>query len=281
LIPVGLNLTSIGVSSAWWLDSARQAEAAGFSAVWCWDHFLSRGRRDSSVLECWTTLTAAAAVTRRVRTGSFVTNVMNRHPALLARMVATVADQSGGRVDLGIGVGGYEAEMEAYGIRFPPPVERVAMLEEAVAVIRALWSGGPVDYEGRHFRLRGAWAHPVPSPPPRIIVGGEKPAGARLAARVGDGWTTNGPDYERLLPLHLEELATHCRRRSDVVHVVALSLARDEPLERQPLVADLASVAGEWQERGADEIIFNWVRPQELTALLAAAEKAGLAESAG
>jgi alkanesulfonate monooxygenase SsuD/methylene tetrahydromethanopterin reductase-like flavin-dependent oxidoreductase (luciferase family) len=277
LIPVGLNLTSIGVTSAWWLQSARQAEAAGFAAVWCWDHFISQGQNKvSPVLECWTTLSAAAAVTRRIRVGSFVTSVMNRQPAVLARMVATIADQSGGRVELGLGVGGNASEMEAYGIDFPPPAERVARLAEAVTVLRLLWTGGPVDFEGRHFRLRQAFAHPVPSPAPRIIVGGEKPAGARLAARVGDGWTTNGPDYERLLPLHLDELAEHGRRRSDLAHLVAIGLARDEPLEHQALIADLAGVAAEWQARGADELIINWVRPDELPALLAAAERAGL-----
>jgi alkanesulfonate monooxygenase SsuD/methylene tetrahydromethanopterin reductase-like flavin-dependent oxidoreductase (luciferase family) len=275
LIPIGLNLTSIGVSSAWWLDSARRAEEAGFAGVWCWDHFVSRGSdRTKPVLECWTTLTATAAVTRRLRVGSFVNNVMNRHPAILARVLATISDQSGGRVDLGLGVGGFAGELEAYGIDFPPPPERVARLEEAVAVLRLLWSGGPVSFEGAHFRLRDAVAYPVPTPAPRIIVGGEKPAGARLAARVGDGWTTNATDYEQLLPMHLAELAAQGRRRADVIHVVALSLARDEPLDGQPIVRDMAAVAAEWQARGADELVVNWVRPDELAALLAAGARA-------
>ena len=81
------------------------------------------------------------------------------------------------------------------------------MLEEAIAVLRALWAGGPADFDGRYFQLHEAWAHPAPQPPPRLIVGGESAAGARLAARVGDGWTTNATDYARLLPIHLEELA--------------------------------------------------------------------------
>jgi len=285
LIPIGLNLTSMGVSSRWWLDAARRAEEAGFAAVWCWDHFISQGRHKATpVLECWTTLTAAAAVTSRLRVGSFVTNVMNRHPAVVARMLATLADQSGGRVDLGIGVGGHAAEMEAYGIPFPPPAARTEILEEAVAVLRALWSDGPAEYAGRHFRLREAWAHPIPQPAPRIIVGGETASGARLAARVGDGWTTNGPDYDRLLPIHTAELERHGRTRADVVHVVAVKLARDEPLERQPLVADMRGFVAAWQERGADEMVVSWVRPEQLAPLLGAAERAGLtsaSEAAG
>jgi alkanesulfonate monooxygenase SsuD/methylene tetrahydromethanopterin reductase-like flavin-dependent oxidoreductase (luciferase family) len=280
LIPIGINLTSLGVSSRWWLDSAKAAEAAGFSGVWSWDHFISQGKeKTTSALECWTTLTAAAAVTSRLRVGSFVNNVMNRHPAVLARMLATISDQSGGRVDLGIGVGGNPDEMAAYGIRFPEPAERIAILEEAVAVMRALWSGGPADYDGKFFQLRQAYAFPAPKPAPRVIVGGEKPAGARLAARVGDGWTTNGPDYDDLLPIHLAELERVGRRRSDVVHVIALSLSRDEPLESQPLIADMAAEAARWAERGADELIVNWVRQPQLSAVLDAADRAGLAGS--
>src|SRR5688572_17870745 len=136
MIPIGINLTSIGVTSAWWMESAREAEKAGFAGVWCWDHHVSRGKKTDPVLECWTTLAAAAAQTSRLKVGSFVTNVMNRHPQILARMVATVWDQSDGRVELGIGVGGSSGETEAYGISFPEPAERLRILEEAVKVIR-------------------------------------------------------------------------------------------------------------------------------------------------
>ena len=276
MIPIGLNLTSMGVTSAWWLDAARQAERAGFSAVWCWDHSISRGKKTTPVLECWTTLTATAALTSTLMVGSFVDNVMNRQPAILARMVATLSEQSGARVELGMGVGGNEDEAVAYGIPFPAPRERVEILEEAVAVIRLLWGGGPADFSGRHFQLHDAWSYPVPQPVPRIIIGGEKPAGARLAARVGDGWTTNAPDYEHLLPIHLAELAAHGRTRRQVAHLVAVSLERDVPIERQPLIADMTSFLGEWRDRGADELIVDWVRPAQLSALLEAAARAGL-----
>jgi alkanesulfonate monooxygenase SsuD/methylene tetrahydromethanopterin reductase-like flavin-dependent oxidoreductase (luciferase family) len=280
LIPIGVNLTTIGVRSDWWLESARAVEKAGFAGVWSWDHFISRGKKTDPVLECWTTLTAAAAVTSRIRVGSFINNVMNRHPAVLARMIATIWDQSGGRVELGIGVGGYAPEMEAYGISFPDPPERVQVLEEAVAVLRLLWAGGPANYDGKYLHLKEAWAHPAPEPPPRIIVGGEKPGGARLAARVGDGWTTNAADYERLLPIHLAELSAHGRSRAQMAHILAVDLSRDEPLDRQPLIADMATFAAEWADKGADELVVSWVRPAELPALLEAAGRAGLAGAA-
>jgi alkanesulfonate monooxygenase SsuD/methylene tetrahydromethanopterin reductase-like flavin-dependent oxidoreductase (luciferase family) len=277
MIPIGINLTSIGVSSEWWIESAQLVEQAGFAGVWCWDHHISRGRKSDPVLECWTTLTAAAAHTSRLTVGSFVTNVMNRHPAILARMLATVWDQSGGRVQLGIGVGGSGPELSAYGIPLPEPVERLRILEEAVNVIRLMWTGGPVDFDGQFFHLAEAWSHPAPEPPPRIIIGGEKPAGARLAARAGDAWTTNASDYETLLPLHLAELSEHGRSRAEIDHLLAFQLARDEPLDSQPLIADMPAFLAEWEERGADEMVVSWVRPAELPALLDAAGRAGLA----
>lgn len=280
MIPIGINLTSIGVTSTWWMESAQEVERAGFAGVWCWDHFISRGRKTDPVLECWTTLTAAAAHTSRIKVGSFVSNVMNRHPAVLARMLATVWDQSSGRVELGIGVGGSGPELPAYGIELPEPEVKSAVLEEAIQVLRKLWAGGPVRHDGRFFHLRDAYAYPAPEPPPRIIVGGEKPAGARLAARAGDAWTTNAVDYERLLTIHLAELSAHGRSRAQVAHLLAVDLARDEPLDRQPLIADMAGFAAEWQEKGADELIVSWVRPAELPALLEAAQRAGLPDAA-
>ena len=278
MIPIGLNPTTIGVSSAWWRETAIAAEQAGFKGVWSWDHFVSRGKKTDPVLECWTTLTAAAAATTSLRVGSFINNVMNRHPAVLARMLATLADQAPGRVELGIGVGGSGPELDAYGIDKPEPAVRVHILEEAVAVIRLLWAGGPADYAGEFFSLHEAHAYPAPQPAPRIIVGGEKPGGARLAARVGDGWTTNGTDYEQLLPIHLAELEAHGRTRADVVHLIAVELARDVDLAEQPLIADMATFLGEWQRRGADEVVVSWVRVDQRDALLDAAARAGLAE---
>ncbi len=275
-IPVGVNLTAIGVSSAWWVETARSLEEAGFSTVWCWDHFVSRGRLTDTCLECWMTLAATAASTKRIRVGSFVTNVMNRHPAVLARMMATLADASGGRVELGIGIGGHPAEHAAYGIDFPDAPERVEHLEEAVEVIRLLWTGGPVSFEGSHYRLRDAYAFPAPNPPPRIVIGGEKSGGARLAARIGDAWTMNGTELDLLEPVFREGLDAAGRSRADVAMVVALDLKRGAAAEGQPLFQDLAGELDRWQERGADELVLHWVRPGEVRPLLAAAERAGL-----
>ncbi|MBA3778772.1 MAG: LLM class flavin-dependent oxidoreductase [Chloroflexi bacterium] len=279
LRPIGVNLTSMGVTTAWWVETARQLEAAGFSAVWCWDHFLSRGRKSTPVLECWTTLALAAAQTHRLRVGSFVSNVMNRHPSLLARMTATLQEASGGRVEVGIGIGGNAREVEALGIPFPETSERVQRLEEAVQLLRLLWTGGPVSFEGRHYQLRDAYAHPAPSPSPRIVVGGESPGGARLAARVGDAWTTTEKAFAACLGIYEEALGLAGRERSAAPVLLAVGLERELELDRQPLLNDLAAEASRWAEQGADEIIIEYVRPAAVPGLIAAAERAGLAES--
>ncbi|MFI5262369.1 MAG: LLM class flavin-dependent oxidoreductase, partial [Candidatus Limnocylindrales bacterium] len=267
---VGVNLTSIGVSADWWLASARRLDEAGFDAVWCWDHFLSRGDPTDPVLECWTMLSAAAAVTERIHVGSLVTNVMNRHPSVLARMAAAVQQVADGRLEVGIGIGGFPREHDHLGIPFPPAAERVEHLEEAVQVLRALWGGGPVSFEGRHYRLDRAHAFPVPVPPPRLIIGGETRAGARLAARLGDAWTTDGAGLIRDRASYLQALAAAARRREDVSVLVLVDLDRHQPVAGQALVADLPGEMQRWAAEGADELIIGYVRPDQLDAVVAA-----------
>lgn len=272
--PIGVALGVIGVEAGWWLDSARRLDAIGYAGIWAWDHFVSRGDPRTPVLECWTMLAMAAATTRRAAVGSFVTNVMNRHPAVLARSVATLQVASEGRAVLGIGIGGHPEEHEAYGIPFPDVPERVARLEEAVAVIRALWSGGPVDRPSAFYPLAGAVAHPIPQPPPPIVVGGETPAGARLAARTGDGWTGFSDRFVEHATIYREALEAAGRRREDTVVLLGVQAGwgggdalRGSPWTHAPLEA-----LAEWQERGADGIVIQARTPADVDALIVAAE---------
>ena len=274
-IPIGVNLTTIGVSGAWWIEAARRLETAGVASVWAWDHFVSRGRLTDPLLECWTLLTAAAVSTGTIHVGSFVTNVMNRHPQVLARQVATLADLAPGRVELGIGIGGHPAEHLAYGIPFPEPAERAARLEEAVGVLRALFSGGPVTRPSPFYPLEVAHAYPVPAPAPRLTIAGETPKGARIAARLGDAWTCSAETFNALHPVFLETLAAAGRRREDVAVLVSLDLPLEDAAA-DPLLADLPGSAAAWAERGADELILHWIRPPQLDAVIAAAERAEL-----
>ena len=273
---IGVNLTSVNVTGEWWLRSARELEAAGYDSIWSWDHFISRGRRSDPVLECWSTLGAAAAVTTRVRVGSFVADVMNRHPSVVARTVASIHAIRGGAVDVGLGVGGNPGEHHALGLPFPDIAERVARVEEAAQVMRLLWAGGPATFEGRYYQLVEAEVAPV-SPPPRLIVAGQTPSGARLAARAGDGWTTYAQDLDRLLPVYREALATAGSSDTDAPVVVSMDLVGRHAAIAEAFLADPVGETARWRERGADELILSYARPVHVSALLDAAARAGLA----
>jgi alkanesulfonate monooxygenase SsuD/methylene tetrahydromethanopterin reductase-like flavin-dependent oxidoreductase (luciferase family) len=256
-LPIGVCLRAIRAEPGWWLDSARRLDAAGYAGLWCWDHFMGRGDRTVPVVEAWTTLSMAAALTERVTVAPFVLNVMNRHPALVARMASTLQIAARGRLILGIGIGGAPAEHAAYGIDFPAAPERVARLEEAVAVIRALWTGGPVTRPSPFYPLTDAYAHPVPDPVPRIVIGGETPAGARLAGRIGDGWSTFDDNFEANLPRYLEALEGAGRSRADQTVLVGFQgdWLGDEAFRDTAWFHEPRASWARWQEAGADGAI--------------------------
>ena len=272
-LPVGVTIRSIRATPEWWLESARRLDGAGYSGLWCWDHFMGRGDLTVPVVESWTILSMAAAATRRVTVAPFVANVMNRHPALLARMAATLQIASGGRLILGIGIGGAPREHAAYGMPFPDAPERVHHLEEAVATIRALWTGGPVSRESDLYPLDGATAYPVPDPAPRIVVGGETRDGARLAARIGDGWNTFEDNFEANLPTYLETLEAHGRRRADQLVLVGFQgdWLGDESVADTDWVRDPAAARERWRAAGADGAIVLARTTADIDALVEAA----------
>ena len=274
-LPIGVCLRAIRAEPVWWLESARRLDAAGYQGLWCWDHFMGRGDPTVPVVENWTMLAMAAAQTSKVTVGPFVLNVMNRHPALVARMAATLQIASGGRLVLGIGIGGAPREHAAYGMDFPEPAERVARLEEAVAVIRALWSGGPVTRASAYYPLTGAAAYPVPVPPPPIIIGGETPAGARLAGRIGDGWSAFDTNFEANLPLYLDALAATGRERGDQRVIVGFQgdWLGDEAIADSPWVIEPRETWARWQAAGADEVIVLARTTDDVDALVAAVDR--------
>jgi alkanesulfonate monooxygenase SsuD/methylene tetrahydromethanopterin reductase-like flavin-dependent oxidoreductase (luciferase family) len=274
-LPIGVTIRTIRAEPRWWLESARRLDEAGYSGLWAWDHFMGQGDKTVPVVEGWTILSMAAAVTRQVTVGSFVANVMNRHPAVLARMASTLQIASGGRLILGIGIGGAPREHAAYGIDFPEPKERVARLEEAVAVIRALWTGGPVTRDSPFYPLHEATAFPVPVPPSRIVIGGETPAGARLAGRIGDGWTAFDDNFEQNLPLYLESLDASGKRREDQLVLVGFQgdWLGDASIADSGWVKAPGETWQRWREAGADGAILLARTTADVDALVDAAER--------
>jgi F420-dependent oxidoreductase-like protein len=182
-----------GASYADQLRIAKAAEDLGFDAFFRSDHFLAMGvdgRPGPS--DSWVTLGAIARETNRIRLGTMVSSATFRLPGPLAISVAQVDEMSGGRVELGIGTGWFEAEHRAYGIPFPDVAERFDRFAEQVEIIDGLWrtpSGTGYDFEGRYYQLRDAPGLPKPaqSPRPPLILGGSgKRRSAALAARFAD-----------------------------------------------------------------------------------------------
>jgi F420-dependent oxidoreductase-like protein len=180
------------------LAVARCAEEEGFDAFFRSDHYLKMGDVDGrpGPTDAWTTLAGLARDTTRVRLGTLVTSATFRWPGPLAITVAQVDAMSGGRVELGLGAGWFDAEHRAYGIPFPPTGERFERLEEQLAIITGLWTtadGDTFDHDGRHYRIERSPALPKPvqQPHPPVIVGGMGAARTpRLAARFADEFNT-------------------------------------------------------------------------------------------
>jgi alkanesulfonate monooxygenase SsuD/methylene tetrahydromethanopterin reductase-like flavin-dependent oxidoreductase (luciferase family) len=254
---IGVCLRSIRAEPRWWLESARRLDEAGYDGLWCWDHFMGRGDLTVPTVESWTILAMAAGATKRVTVGPFVANVMNRHPAVLARMAGTLQIASGGRLLLGIGIGGAPREHAAYGLPFPDVPARIHHLEEAVATIRALWTGGPVSRASDLYPLANATAYPVPDPAPRIIVGGETRNGARLAGRIGDGWNAFDDNFEANLPTYLEALEGAGKLRRDQLVLVGFQgeWLSDADIRETEWVREPAAARERWAAAGADGAI--------------------------
>jgi F420-dependent oxidoreductase-like protein len=177
-----------------WLGLARACEEHGVETLFRSDHYLSvEGRGERASLDAWATLAALAAVTSTLRLGTLVSPATFRHPSELAKVVATVDQVSGGRVEVGMGTGWSEPEHETYGFPFPPLGNRMGVLEEQLQVVTGQWADGPFSFEGRHYAINELDAHPKPvqRPRPPLIMGGSGgPRSLRLAARWCDEYNT-------------------------------------------------------------------------------------------
>ncbi len=188
----------------------RILKAAAKHDLTCWviDHFQFAA---DPIFECLAFLAYHAGQHPGLRWGTLVLGQGYRNPALTAKIAATLQFLTSGRFILGLGAGDAEGEHRAYGYAFPSAQVRVAQLDEAATIIRALWRGGPATYSGRHYRIEEAYAMPIPEPPPVLMIGG---GGERLTLRVvaqhADWWNCDyysPPEYAR----KLEILRSHCR----------------------------------------------------------------------
>ena len=182
---------------------ALQAEKDGFYSVSTNDHFFSPlGSHDSPQLECFTSLTAIAALTSTIRLAPSVVAASFRSPALLAKITSTLDQISKGRFILGIGAGWFDQEYLAHGYPFPPTAERLAQLEETVQIVKAMWCEETPRFNGKYFAIDKAFNHPRPvqTPHPPVMLGGSGAGLLKIAARHGDILnmippTSNGKDF--------------------------------------------------------------------------------------
>ena len=166
------------------LDIAREIEARGLDWIGIQDHPYQR-----RFVDTWTLLAAVAAVTSRVGFCPDVANLPLRPPAVMAKAAASLDVLSGGRFELALGAGGFWDAIEAYGGPRREPRDALAALEEAIQVIRLIWSGERnLRFAGTHYRLAGAHSGPVPVHPMGIWLGVYGPRALRLAGRLADGW---------------------------------------------------------------------------------------------
>jgi F420-dependent oxidoreductase-like protein len=183
-----------GASYATLRSVAKATEDLGFDAFFRSDHYLKMGKvsGEPGPSDAWATLAGLAVETSRIRLGTLVTSATFRYPGPLAIAVAGIDDMSGGRIDLGLGAGWFDAEHQAYGIPFPPLRERFDRLEEQLAIITGLWNtpvGEKFSYQGTYYQLADSPALPKPArqPHPPVIVGGHgKKRTPALAARYAD-----------------------------------------------------------------------------------------------
>ena len=170
-------------------------------AAWMIDH-LQFGAAD--VLESFTTLAYLAALHPRLTFGHHVVCQSFRNPALVAKMGATLQFLSGGRFILGLGAGWHAEEYRAYGYDFPPGHVRVAQLEEALRIIRAMWTQERATVVGTHYRVVDAHCEPRPVPLPPLLIGAFRPRMLRLAARYADWWDVSSVSIGRYRRLAAE-----------------------------------------------------------------------------
>ncbi|GAC1534126.1 MAG: LLM class flavin-dependent oxidoreductase [Acidimicrobiales bacterium] len=256
------------------LAVARHAEATGWDGVWVADHFMPNAADVSGpVLECWSVLAALAATVGRVRLGALVSGNTYRHPAVLANVAAAADRISGGRIVLGLGAGWQENEHRAYGIDFHTTAERLAMLDEACAVITSLLREDRTTFDGIHYHLVDAPLEPKPANPrlPLLIGGGGEKVTLRIAARWADEWNVWGtPDVLRhkggVLDRHCEQIGRDPSTISRSAQAL-LFLSTDEawleerrkaPSPMPTMIGNVQQVVeqvGAYRDAGVDELI--------------------------
>jgi alkanesulfonate monooxygenase SsuD/methylene tetrahydromethanopterin reductase-like flavin-dependent oxidoreductase (luciferase family) len=252
------------------VEDVRFIETTGAGTCWLLDHYVYPPAPEAQLLDSWTALGGLAAVTERIRLGTMVTDAALRHPAVLAKQIATVDRISNGRVDVTIGAGHFQEELESLGISFLTPRGRVERLREAVEIVDELLRVRRLTYDGTYWNLHEATLVPAPvqEPRPPLLVAANGKRGLHLAAERADTSVTLGDDRETTS----EEAVVSLRDRNDLLNEHCVELGRDPTsLERayffgwaieRPFgsAESLHDYLGRYHEAGTDRFVFSFAR---------------------
>jgi F420-dependent oxidoreductase-like protein len=252
-------------------EIARTADDCGFDSLWVMDHFWqipNIGPASEPMLEAYSALSYMAALTKRARLGTLVTGVVYRHPGILAKTVTTLDVLSGGRAYLGIGAAWNQAESRGLGIPFPATRERFERLEEALQIMRLMWSDNPAPYIGKHYQLEETLNRPQaltrPHPPILIGGGGEKKT-LRLVARYADACNLFAMGTEAV-QRKLDILKQHCQdvqRPYEEIEKTVLAFANLAPGAMTP--AQVIETCRSYAQIGIQHMIFGLPNVVEIT----------------
>jgi probable F420-dependent oxidoreductase len=252
------------------LHFARRAEELGYQSLWTFQRLLSPvdgswGEMYRSVQDPLITLAYAAAVTSRVRLGVAIINLPFTSPVLLAKQAATLDIMSGGRLDLGLGLGWAEDEFTASGVSIKTRGRRA---EEFVVALRKLWTEDIVEHEGEFYRIPRSRADPKPTqrPHPPILLGGTAPVALRRAGRISDGWISSSrADLHHIgtSVATVRQAAAEAGRNPDTLRFVCrgpVKVRDDVAADRAPLTGSLAAIRADFDdiaEQGITELFLD------------------------
>jgi alkanesulfonate monooxygenase SsuD/methylene tetrahydromethanopterin reductase-like flavin-dependent oxidoreductase (luciferase family) len=197
-IDAHLFLPQMRMSLEAMVSKARAAESAGFSGVALMDHLAPPMADDQPMWDAMVTAAWLAAHTSTLTIGHLVLCDAFRHPAVLARQAVSLDHASGGRFELGIGWGSVPTELGTFGVGSMEPRDRVDRFAETLQVVRGLWSGEPVDFDGTYHQVRGGQQRPTPLDRIPIVIGGAGPKTLRLVAEHADWWNLPVDKVHRL-----------------------------------------------------------------------------------
>ncbi|MFI9150795.1 LLM class flavin-dependent oxidoreductase [Streptomyces sp. NPDC053367] len=282
---MSLRLSTVILPYRRWHEGSREAwqraEELGFHTAYTYDHLSWRTFRDGPWFGAVPTLTAAAAITERLRLGTLVTSPNFRHPVTLAKELISLDDISGGRLTLGIGAGGTGFDATALGQEPWTPRERADRFGEFVPLLDRLLTEESVSYEGDYYSAHEARNIPGCVQRPRLpfAVAATGPRGLKLAARYGQAWVTTGDPklYEtgtpeqsvRAIREQTEKLADACASigrdadQLDKILLTGFTPDRGRPLESLSAFVDFA---GRHRELGFTEIVIHWPIPDSVFA---------------